>query len=78
VRADRRSVYLQRGLPVCDDFRKECYNATQALISEASPVPLDLSVALAGMVIFLKLMFNHRKLVKKFRLGLQISNFMNL
>lgn len=34
VRADRRSVYLQRGLPVRDALRKEWYNATEALKNE--------------------------------------------
>jgi enoyl-CoA hydratase len=34
VRADRRSVYLQRGLPVRDALRKEWCNATQALKDE--------------------------------------------
>ena len=34
MRADRRSVYLQRGLPVRDALRKEWYNATEALKHE--------------------------------------------
>jgi enoyl-CoA hydratase len=34
VRADRRSVYLQHGLPVRDALRKEWYNATEALKNE--------------------------------------------
>jgi len=34
MRADRRSVYLQRGLPVRDALRKEWYNATEALKNE--------------------------------------------
>ncbi len=34
MRADRRSVYLQRGLPVRDALRKEWYNATEALQNE--------------------------------------------
>ena len=34
VRADRLSVYLQRGLPVRDALRKEWYNATEALKNE--------------------------------------------
>ena len=34
MRADRRSVYLQRGLPVREALRKEWYNATEALKNE--------------------------------------------